>query len=290
MATLGQNTSNGDFFQLNGTYNQVQAVTFTVPSPGIIITALHGWAQSNTGGTIANCRLYCWEDVSGANDYGSGNWLYRSNLFTLGTAKGQIDSSSVAANTSLLGSDGYIKAGNHVNFGIYVPSFPYSVFGSGSGQSNIGDGGDSGFHYRGVAGSGFGQMEAWCDYTVLAAPTLSSASPAAAPAGQSVTLVGTHLLHTTGITCCGVTVTSYTITDDSHITMTVPTGAAGAGNIVVTTPAGNASLAFVAGQLYGDTGTTFASGVLVYADTGTSWVSSGVQVWADDGTSWHQIG
>lgn len=288
MATLGQNSSNGFSFELFGTYNQVQAATFTVPSPGIIITALHGWAQSNTGGGIGNCRLYCWEDVSGANDYGSGNWLYRSNLFTLGPAKGQIDSSSVAANTSLLGSDGYIKAGNHLNFGIYVPSFPYSVFGSSSGQSNIGDGGDSGFHYRAAAGSGFGQMEAWCDYTVLAAPTLSSATPAAAPAGQSVTLVGTGLLHTTSITCCGVTVTSYTITDDSHITMTVPAGAAGAGNIVVTTPAGSASVAFTAGTLYIDTGSAWVGGVAAWIDTGSAWVQA--QVWIDDGVAWHQIG
>src|SRR5258708_13049540 len=92
------------------------------------------------------------------------------------------------------------------------------------------------------------------DLTPHAGPTLRSVARAVAPAGNIVTLTGTNLLHTSSITVCGVNAPTFTATSDTSITLTVPAGASAAGNIVVTTPASSASIAFIAGTIYYRTG------------------------------------
>lgn len=77
-----------------------------------------------------------------------------------------------------------------------------------------------------------------------AAPTLTLASPNSGnTAGStSVTLTGTNLTGATAVTFGGTAATSYTVTDATSITATTPAHAAGAVNVVVTTPGGTATL------------------------------------------------
>ena len=77
-----------------------------------------------------------------------------------------------------------------------------------------------------------------------AAPTLTLASPnsGSTAGGTSVTLTGTNLTGATAVTFGGTAATSYTVTDATSITATTPAHAAGAVNVVVTTPGGTATL------------------------------------------------
>jgi uncharacterized protein YhjY with autotransporter beta-barrel domain len=81
-------------------------------------------------------------------------------------------------------------------------------------------------------------------YTYLAAPTLTVASPSNGPAvgGTSVTLTGTNLSGATSVTFGGTAATSFTVNSAASITVTTPAHAAGAADIVVTTPNGAATL------------------------------------------------
>ena len=77
-----------------------------------------------------------------------------------------------------------------------------------------------------------------------AAPTLTLASPnsGSTAGGTSVTLTGTNLTGATAVTFGGTAATSYTVTDATSIIATTPAHAAGAVNVVVTTPGGTATL------------------------------------------------
>ncbi|MFS0857171.1 Ig-like domain-containing protein, partial [Paenibacillus taichungensis] len=76
------------------------------------------------------------------------------------------------------------------------------------------------------------------------APTITGVSPASGPAsgGTTVTLTGTNLTGTTGVTFGGRAATAYTVNSATQITATAPSGTAGAVDIVVTTPGGTATL------------------------------------------------
>ena len=87
-----------------------------------------------------------------------------------------------------------------------------------------------------------GSITATNGYTYVAAPTISSISPNSGPtsSGATVTLSGTHLNGASSVTFGGVAATSYTATANS-ITATAPAHAAGAVDVVVTTPGGTAT-------------------------------------------------
>ena len=79
---------------------------------------------------------------------------------------------------------------------------------------------------------------------LLPDPTLTTVSPASGTTvgGTSVTLTGTNLTGATGVTFDGVAATDVAVVDDTSVTATTPSHAAGAVDVVVTTPGGTATL------------------------------------------------
>jgi uncharacterized repeat protein (TIGR03803 family) len=70
-------------------------------------------------------------------------------------------------------------------------------------------------------------------------PALTSFTPASGPVGTAVTIVGSALLHTKGVTFDGVAATKFTVNSDTQVTADVPTGAK-TGKIAITTTTGSA--------------------------------------------------
>ncbi|MBO0492204.1 putative Ig domain-containing protein [Pseudomonas sp. Marseille-Q1929] len=75
-------------------------------------------------------------------------------------------------------------------------------------------------------------------------PTLTAVSPntGSTAGGTSVTLTGTNLTGATSVSLGGTAATAFTVTSATSITATTPAHAAGAVNVVVTTPGGTATL------------------------------------------------
>jgi hypothetical protein len=80
------------------------------------------------------------------------------------------------------------------------------------------------------------------NFTVLAAPSITSFTPTSGPAGTSVIINGTNLTGATAVTFNGVNATVFTVNSATKITATVPNGAT-TGKIAVTTPGGTATSA-----------------------------------------------
>jgi uncharacterized repeat protein (TIGR03803 family) len=78
--------------------------------------------------------------------------------------------------------------------------------------------------------------------TFSVTPTILSFSPPSGKVGTVVTINGTGLTQTTGVSFGGVAATTFSVVSDIQITATVPTGAV-TGNIVVTTTGGTATSA-----------------------------------------------
>jgi uncharacterized repeat protein (TIGR03803 family) len=76
----------------------------------------------------------------------------------------------------------------------------------------------------------------------LVIPSVTSFSPQSGPVGTVVTITGNNLKGATKVTFGGVKATSFSVTSDTTITATVPTGAV-TGKIKVTTPGGTGSSA-----------------------------------------------
>jgi hypothetical protein len=74
-------------------------------------------------------------------------------------------------------------------------------------------------------------------------PTLATVAPAAGgiAGGTAVTLGGTGLLGATGVTFGGTAATAVVVVRDTQITCTAPAHAAGAADVVVTTPFGTST-------------------------------------------------
>ncbi|MDO7848991.1 FG-GAP-like repeat-containing protein [Hymenobacter sp. M29] len=80
--------------------------------------------------------------------------------------------------------------------------------------------------------------------TAFAAPTLTSLNPTSGPVGTSVTLTGTNLGSTTGVSFNGTNAPGFVVNSPTSVTVNVPTGAT-SGNVTVTTPGGTSNgLAF----------------------------------------------
>ncbi len=92
------------------------------------------------------------------------------------------------------------------------------------------------------------------------APTLTALNPATGPVGTAVTLTGTRFTGATSVKFNGVAA-QFQVDDSTHITTTVPAGAA-TGRVTVTTPGGTATSAvnFVIVNTPSITGFTPASG------------------------------
>lgn len=71
-------------------------------------------------------------------------------------------------------------------------------------------------------------------------PQIRSFKPTSGAVGTVVTITGVSLIQTTKVTFGGVAATSFTITSDTQVKATVPTGAK-TGHIVITTPGGTAT-------------------------------------------------
>lgn len=69
-------------------------------------------------------------------------------------------------------------------------------------------------------------------------PAAASATPPAATTGTRLTINGTNLQGTTGVTIGGTAATALTQVNSNRVIVTVPSGTAGSAAIVVTTPAG----------------------------------------------------
>jgi len=80
-------------------------------------------------------------------------------------------------------------------------------------------------------------------FTYIAAPAISSINPTSGPAagGTSVVLTGSNFTGATAVTLGGTAATSFTVVSATQITAVTPAHAAGAVNVVVTTPGGNAT-------------------------------------------------
>ena len=75
-------------------------------------------------------------------------------------------------------------------------------------------------------------------------PTVTQISPSSGPyqGGYSVTLTGTELTSTSGVTVGGAAATNVTALDGGHVSFTMPAGSLGAANVVITTQGGTATL------------------------------------------------
>ena len=78
-------------------------------------------------------------------------------------------------------------------------------------------------------------------YTYVAAPTVTAISPARGPiaGGTPVTITGTNLTGATAVTFGGIAATGITVVNATTITATTPAHAAGAVDVIVTTPGGS---------------------------------------------------
>ena len=71
-------------------------------------------------------------------------------------------------------------------------------------------------------------------------PTILDFNPPSGSVGTQVTITGTSLLQTTGVSFTGAKATSFTVNSDSQVTVTVPAGAR-TGKISITTKGGKAT-------------------------------------------------
>ena len=90
-----------------------------------------------------------------------------------------------------------------------------------------------------VTTAGFAQVSSATNYTVAAAPTITSFTPTSGPVGTSVVITGTNLTGTSAVRFNGLSATFSAVTATS-VTAVVPTGAT-TGKVSLTTPGGIAT-------------------------------------------------
>ncbi len=90
-----------------------------------------------------------------------------------------------------------------------------------------------------VTTAGFAQVSSATNFTVAAAPTITSFTPTSGPVGTSVVITGTNLTGTSAVRFNGLSATFSAVTATS-VTAVVPTGAT-TGKVSLTTPGGIAT-------------------------------------------------
>lgn len=83
--------------------------------------------------------------------------------------------------------------------------------------------------------------EAWVASDTTPEPVVWSVTPAGQSVGDEVAITGQHFTGTTGVTIDGVSVVSPLVANDGLIIATIPTGAAGAADVIVTTADGSSA-------------------------------------------------
>lgn len=138
-----------------------------------------------------------------------------------------------------------------------------------------------------------GSLEIWLTYTGSAfIPTTPTFSPSNGAIADSITVSGTHFTDATSVTFNG-TSASFTVTNDTTISATVPAGAT-TGPIVVGNPSGTGTSAtnFVVNSggtvnIYAYDGSTQQQVTAIYAYDGAAWQQCSVYVY--DGATWQQV-
>lgn len=75
-------------------------------------------------------------------------------------------------------------------------------------------------------------------YRDLGAPVVTGVDPAAGIAGDEIVITGVNFVGITGVTIGGTAATAFTVDNHRQITATVPAGAVGAADVIVTTAVG----------------------------------------------------
>jgi hypothetical protein len=86
-----------------------------------------------------------------------------------------------------------------------------------------------------------GTATATAAYTYQVAPTIVAVTPSSGPqaGGQTVTITGTSLVGTIGVTVGGTAATSVTVVSATTVTCVTSAGAVGAADVVLSTPSGS---------------------------------------------------
>jgi len=116
--------------------------------------------------------------------------------------------------------------------------------------------------------------------TVVApAPELTAVSPTSGTTagGTTITISGTGLTGTTGVTVGGSAATSVTVVSDTEVTCVAPAHSAGAVDVVLTTPAGSDTLA--AAYTYSAAFDPATKSLTGWLRAGSSW-NGGTAVWS----------
>ncbi len=132
---------------------------------------------------------------------------------------------------------------------------------------------------------------------VTPAPAITDVSPTSGSTdgGTTVTITGTHFTGATSVTFDGVAGSSLSVTNDGELTVVTPAHAAGAVDVVVTTPVGSSparTFTFVAPAptVVVEAPETYADGAAVTLDISvTPAISDGGELWyRTDGGSWRK--
>lgn len=127
-----------------------------------------------------------------------------------------------------------------------------------------------------------GSLEMWFSYTssALFIPTQPSFSPSAGGVGTSVTLTGSHFTDATSVTLNGVAC-SFSVTDDTHISTSVPSGATTGPFVVGNTNGASAGSAsnFLVATAYIYRTATWTPGVVDLERSGVASTAQGVFVY-----------
>jgi hypothetical protein len=114
------------------------------------------------------------------------------------------------------------------------------------------------------------------------APTVTGISPTSGPmaGGTGVTITGTNFTGATAVTIGGVAATSITVVNDTTITATTPVHAAGAVDVIVTTPGGPGTGTGLFTFTAPPAGTTLQT--VDFETEGSGYTVTGVPVFSDD--------
>lgn len=176
-----------------------------------------------------------------------------------------------------------------VTNGVDRNSFTASSANTANAASSNGTNGSSVFAAGGrYTGGAIGSLEIFGVYTGSAVvPSVSSFSPTVGGPGTSVTVSGNNFNGATGVTFNG-TGASFSVTNNTTISATVPTGAT-TGPISASNPSGSGASAanFIPSTFRCDDGAAWQTANALWGDDGTNWQLC--KLWADDGTTWNQI-